>query len=269
MTRSRMASADSLLATRDRYLGPCLLSPFADDMAHRLSRLSVGPLLETVADTGLLTQAIASSVSAGLGIIATDPSDVLVTYAAGKPGTTRVNWQIADPCALPFPAATFGIVACQFGIMALANRVQAFREARRVMKPGARFVFNVPAHFRHNPVAARVQQSMEELFPADPPTYLAMVWHGYAENEMVDDELTVAGFTDAIYTTVDLPYAAESAHVAAKGYCLGTPLRQAIEARVDGDCDGVIESVAAALKRRFGAGPIDSTMRAHVISAAG
>ncbi|WP_428484091.1 class I SAM-dependent methyltransferase [Rhodopila sp.] len=264
-----MVPADSLPAIRDRYLGPSLLSPFADDMARRLSRLSVGPLLETAADTGLLTQAIASSVSAGLTIIATDPSTSMVDYASDKPGTARVIWQTAEPCALPFEAGTFGIVACQFGVMALTDRVQGFREARRVMKQGARFVFNVPATFRHNPVADCVQRAMGTLFPSDTPRYLSHVLHGYADNEVVDDELTVAGFTDAIYTTVDLPYAAAAARDAAVGYCLGTPLRAEIDARAGGDTDPVVASVTAALRRRFGAGPIASTMRAHVVSAAG
>lgn len=261
--------AEPWTAVRDRYLGPSVLGPFADDMAQRLSRLSLGPLLETAADTGLLTRAIASSVSAGLTIIATDPSDALVQYAAGKPGTARVIWQAADPCSLPFEAATFGIVACQFGVAALADRVQAFREARRVMKRSARFVFNVPAQLRHNPVAARVQQAMEQLFPDDPPGYLAKVLHGYAETEAIDDDLTLAGFTDAIYTVVDLPYAAASARDAAIGYCLGTPLRAEIEARSAGDAEPVVDAVAAALRRRFGTGGIHATMRAHVVSAAG
>jgi hypothetical protein len=56
---------------RDRYFAPPVLSPFADDMAHRLARLSIGPLLEISADTGVLTQAMASALSAGLTIIAT------------------------------------------------------------------------------------------------------------------------------------------------------------------------------------------------------
>ena len=111
----------SLLAIRDRYLAPSLLAPFADEMARRLSRLSIGPLLETSADTGVLTQAIASAVSAGLTIIATDPSAEMVEHASAKPGMARVTWQQADPRALPFPDATFGIVTCHFGVVAHAR----------------------------------------------------------------------------------------------------------------------------------------------------
>jgi SAM-dependent methyltransferase len=269
MTPSETAPDGSLVAIRERYLGPSLLSPFADDIAQRLSRLPVGPLLETMADIGLCTQAIASTVSAGLAIVATDPSEVLLRHARKRPGTSRVIWQIADPCALPFETATFGMVVCQFGVMALRDHVLAFREARRVMKPGGRFVFNLPAHIRHSPVAACIQQSMQELFPSNPPGYLVQVLHGYAENEVVDDDLTVAGFTDAVYTTVDLPFAASSAQETAIGYCMGTPLRLEIEARAAGDSEPTVQAVAAALQRHFGTGPIDTSMRAHVISASG
>jgi SAM-dependent methyltransferase len=260
---------ESFLAMRDRYFVPSLLAPFADDMARRLSRISMGPLLETSADTGILTQAIASAVSAGLTIIATDPDPDRVEHASRKPGMARITWQTADPRALPFPDATFGIVACHFGIASLSDRIKAFREARRVIKQGGRFVFSVPGYLRHNPVADCLQEALEDLFPVDPPAFLKHVLHGYADNEAVDDDLTVAGFTDAIYTTVELPFAAACARDVAMGYCLGTPLRLEIAARVPGEADIVIRAATAALERRFGTGPIATTMRAHVVSASG
>ena len=260
---------DSMLAIRDRYLAPSLLAPFADEMAHRLARSNMGPLLETCAGTGTLTQAIASALSAGMAIIATDTSADSVAYASTKPGVARVTWQQADPATLPFEHATFGIVACHFGVVTMPDRVQAYLEARRVIKPGGRFVFSVPAHIRHNVVADCLQDAMDDLFPADPPGFLGHVLHGYAEQEAIDDDLTEAGFTDAIYTVVDLPYEAASARDVAMGYCLGTDLRFEIEARVPDAAAGVVRGATAALERRFGTGPIKASMRAHIVSAAG
>ena len=57
--------------------------------------------------------------------------------------------------------------------------------------------------------------------------------------------------------------------VFAVGFCLGTDLRQEIEARAQGDVERIVDAVTAALEQRFGAGPIDTTMRAQFISAAG
>jgi SAM-dependent methyltransferase len=264
-----MITTGTTMAIRDRYLAPCLLTPFAEDMARRLSRISMGPLLEMAADCGTLTQAIAAAVSAGLTIIATDQNAEAVAYASAKPGMARIVWQHVGPAALPFHDATFGIVTCHFGIVSLPDRSIAFVEARRVMKPGGRFVFSVPAHLKHNPVADCLQDIMEDLFPADPPRFIGDILHGCADIEIIDDKLTEAGFTDAIYTSVDLPFAAASAHDVAIGYCLGTPLRLEIEARAPDDVEGVVTSVTASLERRFGKGPIEANMRAHIISSAG
>lgn len=269
MTLLSRISLNPMLTARDQAFAPCALSPFADDLARRLARLSMGPLLELVADTGVLTQAIGSALSAGLTIIATDPSADLVRHASGKPGMARVSWQQADPQSLPFHDATFGIVACQFGVVTMPDRIRAFREARRVLKRGGRFVFNVPGPLHHNPVADCLQTAMTEVFPGDPPRFIAQVLHGYTDNEAIDDDLTRAGFTDAIYTTVDRTFAAASTRDAAIGYCLGTPLHAEIEVRTFGDTEPALAAATHALAKRFGTGPIETTMRAHIISAAG
>ena len=267
--QTEASGEDSLVAVRERCFGPSLLMPFADDMARRLARLSTGPLLEVAADTGVLTQAMAASMSAGLVIVATDPCLSRVQRAAQKPGMARVTWQQADPRALPFGDAIFGIVTCHFAIAGMADRLQAFRETRRVLKPAGRFVFSVPGSIRHNPVAACLQAELEALFPDDPPGFISNDLHGYANTEAIDDDLTEAGFTDAIYTAVELPYAAASAGDAAVGYCLGTGLRTAIESRTNGNTAPVVEAVTQALSREFGDGPLQSKMRAQIISACG
>jgi SAM-dependent methyltransferase len=259
----------AIIGTRDRYLAPSMLAPFADEMARRLSRMSVGPLLEISADTGTLTQAIASAMSAGVTIIATDPSAEMVAHASMKPGMARVTWQQADPAALPFVNATFGIVTCLFGVTGMTDRGRAFQEARRVLRPGGRFVFSVPGHIRHNAVADCLQDAMEDLFPTDPPLFVEQTLHGYADQDAIDNDLTQAGFTDAIYTVVDSLYLAASAGDVAAGYCLGTPLGSEIEQRAPGTSELVIRGVVAALERRFGTGPIEAGMRALIISAAG
>jgi SAM-dependent methyltransferase len=265
----RMSASDAAVAARDRHLAPTLLAPFAGEMAHRLARISIGPVLETSADTGVLTQAIASALSAGMTIVATDPSAAMVAYASMKPGMVRITWQQADPAALPFPDATFGIVACHFGVVTMPDRAKAFLEARRVLKPVGRFVFSAPSHIRHNPAADCVQGVMDDLFSGDPPSFIGQVLHGYADQALIDDELTEAGFTEAVYAVVDLPYVAASASVVARGYCVGTALGTEIETRAPGCSEQVIGQVVAALERRFGTGPITTTMRAHIISAAG
>jgi SAM-dependent methyltransferase len=269
MTVLRRIPLNTTLAVRDLHFAPSVVSPFADDMARRLSRLSIGPLLEIVADTGVLTQAMASALSAGLTMIATDPDADRVEHASAKPGMARVTWQQADPRALPFEDGTFGIVVCHLGVAAMPDPVRAFQEARRVTKQGGRFVFSVLGSIHHNPVADCLQTALDEFFPGESPRFIADCLHGYADNEAIDADLTTAGFTDAIYTTIELPFSAVSAQDVATGYCLGTPLRSDLEARASGNIEPVLEAAAMALRKRFGPGAITTTMRAHTISAAG
>src|SRR6266567_1798489 len=63
--------------------------------------------------------------------------------AARQPNNRRIAWQQADALALPFAAETFDIVACQFGAMFFPDKVQGYKEARRVLRSGGRFLFNV------------------------------------------------------------------------------------------------------------------------------
>ena len=60
-------------------------------------------------------------------------------------------------------------MACQFGVMFFPDRVQGYREAHRVLKPGGRFFFNVWDHISKNEFADVVTQALAKLFPQDPP----------------------------------------------------------------------------------------------------
>jgi hypothetical protein len=149
----------------------------------------------------------------------------------------------------------------------MTDRIRAFQETRRVMKQGGRFVFSVLGPLQYNPVAACVQDALNAALPADPPHFLARRLHGYADHDTIDANLTTAGFTDAVYTTVELPFTAPSAGDVALAYCCGTPLRSELADRTHGDT--VVQAVTLALTNRFGDGAIRSTMRAHIVSAAG
>ncbi|HEX2944262.1 MAG TPA: methyltransferase domain-containing protein [Rhodopila sp.] len=250
----------------DRYLAPWLLSPFAKDLASRLARLKTGPLLEFAAGTGTLTRAIALAMPPGMTIVATDPEPPkLDTTSTGTP-LARVIWKRADPAALPFPDASFGIITCHFGIASMADRAPALREARRVMMPGGRFVFSVPGPLRHNPAAECVHMALAALYPDNTPTFLAQQMHGYADEDMIDNDLTAAGFTDAMYTTVDLPLEVPASDVSL-GYCLGTPLRRELNDDVPAKIGEALFKTAEALSIRFGSNVIETTMRATVVSA--
>ena len=57
-----------------------------------------------------------------------------------KEGAQNIRWNTADALHLPFPDSTFDAVTSGFGVRNFIDREQAFREQRRVLKPGGRVI---------------------------------------------------------------------------------------------------------------------------------
>ena len=92
---------------------------------------------------------------------------------------------------------------------------------------------------------------------------------GYGDLAVVARDLVQGGFTAPLHMhTVLSGSHAPSPRVAAQALCQGTPLRAEIEARDIGGLEAATAMAEAALACRFGTGPIDGRMQAHVITAA-
>jgi ubiquinone/menaquinone biosynthesis C-methylase UbiE len=87
---------------------------------------------------------MASCLPAAAHIVATDLNAPMLEEAAKQQaGDRRIEWRQADALALPFPAESFDVVVCQFGAMFFPEKVAAYKEARRVLRSGGHFMFNV------------------------------------------------------------------------------------------------------------------------------
>jgi ubiquinone/menaquinone biosynthesis C-methylase UbiE len=268
-----MAATDKLFAGSipeiyDRFLVPLIFESYARDLAARVAGVEPQDVLETAAGTGVLTRAIATRLPAQARIMATDLNQPMLDRASERQSHDgRIRWRQADALALPFEDQTFDVVACQFGVMFFPHKVQGYREARRVLKRGGHFFFNVWDRISENEFADVVTEALETLFPQDPPRFMARIPHGYHDVEMIRRELTAAGFMDISVETVDDTSSASSPRDPAIAYCQGTPLRNEIEARDAARLEDATKEAAQALASRFGSGPIEGRIRAHVIDA--
>ena len=264
MTKTDTVFAGSIPALYDKYLGPLIFQPYADDLAKRLSSLSTGRVLETAAGSGIVTRALLRSLPASVSVVATDLNQPMLDHAAAQTSFSNVSWQKVDAQVLPFPDRTFDAVVCQFGVMFFPDKQKAYREARRVLKAGGRFIFNAWDRIEDNEFADVVTTALTEIFPGDPPLFLARTPHGYHDKEVILDDLRSAGFADITVDTVTRRSVAASCRDPAIGYCQGTPLRNEIEAR---DASRLAEATEAATRRiseKFGKGPVDGKIQAHV-----
>ena len=131
---------------------------------------------------------------------------------------------------------------------------QRRREARRVLKPGGRFLFNVGDRIEENDFARVVTDAVATIFPNDPPRFLARTPHSYHDVEQIDAELRTAGLLAIEIVTLQDRSAARTAHDPAIAYCQGTLLRNEIEARDPSALENVTARVEAAIGKTFGEG---------------
>jgi ubiquinone/menaquinone biosynthesis C-methylase UbiE len=261
--------AGSIPENYDRYLVPLIFESFAQDMAQRVAALSPITVLETAAGSGVVTRALTPRLSPDAGYVVTDLNQPMLDYAATRQAAdSRITWRKADALALPFEDAAFDLVCCQFGVMFFPDRQSGYREARRVLKPGGYFLFNVWDRIEENVFANDVTNALAEVFPSDPPRFLARTPHGYHDPALIRSELEKAGFSSVVIETRAEQSRASSPRHPAIAYCQGTPLRNEIEARGAGTLEAATDYAASKIANRHGSGEVAAKIQAHVIVAA-
>jgi ubiquinone/menaquinone biosynthesis C-methylase UbiE len=266
MLNSDAAFTGSLPEVYDSNLGPLLFSPFAEDLAERASPLHATRILEIAAGTGVATSALAKRLPQA-EIWATDLNAAMVAVAEARRPLPGVHWSVADATSLPFDDVDFDLVACQFGVMFFPDRLQAFRETRRVLTPDGTFLFNVWDAIEHNDMPKIVSSTIKAAFPHDPPTFIERTPHGHGDPAPIVRDLRDAGFNRITYEVVTLRSRAESARHAAVGFCEGTPLRNEITARNAKPLAEIVDALTRELENEFGFGAIEGSLRAYVYTA--
>lgn len=268
MSESDKVFSGSIPEFYDTFLVPLIFEGYASDLARRVA--SVGPraVLETAAGSGVVTRALASLLEPDARYTVTDLNQPMLDHAASRQGSdARITWRQADALDLPFDDNTFDVVLCQFGAMFFPDRVAGYAEARRVLKPDGRFIFNVWDAIAANEFADVVTAAAARVFPDDPPRFLARTPHGYHEVDLIRADLAGAAYSEVQVETIELTSRALSPRDAAVAYCQGTPLRNEIESRDASLLEHVTDAAAEAIRERFGDGAVAGRIRGHVVTA--
>src|SRR5260221_11407704 len=267
MPESDKVFAGSIPTLYDTHLVPLIFEPYAADLARRLSSRRLSRVLEVAAGTGVVTRSMVSALPETVSIVATDLNQAMLDRAATV-GTKRpVEWRQADAMQLPFPDGAFDAMVCQFGVMFFPDKAKAFAEARRVLKPGGVFLFNVWDRIEENEFADTVTSALQTLFPQDPPRFMVRTPHGYHDHSVIRRDLAGGGFNvQARIETLAARSRAASPKIPAIAYCQGTPLRNEIEARGATRLGEATDFAAEAVAERFGRGAVDGKIQAHVIA---
>ena len=172
-------------------------------------------VLDVATGTGDLAFMQAAAVGPEGQIVAVDSCAAMLEVARRRQ-RGAVDFQEGDAMDLRFPDASFDVVTIGFGLRNVADRDQALREFRRVLRPGGRLMvldFSTPN--------SNTLKALHDLlyFGVAPKVGRAISWHRDAHHYMSDsirtwmsrDELSKrmmeAGFVDAHYISLSTGFA--------------------------------------------------------------
>ena len=250
----------------DRGLGPMIFVDYAADMARRATAGSPSRVLETAAGTGIVTRALRDQLPAKAHLTATDLNPPMLDVARAKfrPGE-EVEFQPADAMALPFGDGSFDTVVCQFGIMFYPDRNKSYREVRRVLAPGGRYLFSVWDAHRYNPFGRIAHEVVGRFFPTDPPGFYRVPFSCH-EIDPIKEALIEAGFADIEIAVVHREKVIPDSGAFARAMVHGNPLLEQITSR-GGDPDEVVYAILQSLRSEFGTDPGRMPLQAIMFSA--
>ena len=224
---------------------------------------SLTRVLEIATGTGVVTRRLAAALPEQVSIVATDLNQAMLNQAVALEFDRRVEWRQADAMHLPFEG-TFDAVVCQFGVMFFPDQAKAFSEARRVLRAGGVFIFNVWDRIEENEFADTVTKALEVISsPTDPPRFLARTppWllrsgdHRARSRSTAGSLASVPGGDGCRRAAVRTLPRSRRSHIA--GYTVAgrsrraTPSGSSTRPRI----------VADAIARRFGRGAVDGKIR--------
>jgi SAM-dependent methyltransferase len=142
-----------------------------------IAHLDLSPkttILELASGPGDVGLAVAAALRGEGTVILSDRARAMVDAAgraAAAAGLENVELRVLDAESLDLADACVDRVVCRFAYMLVADRAAAFRETRRVLRPGGRLAFAVWASAAQNEWATTLWDVLEGMtdLPPTPP----------------------------------------------------------------------------------------------------
>ena len=141
------------------------MAPVTESLLTAIEPKPTDVVLDLAAGTGDLAQELTGRVAK---VISTDLSPVMVE-AARRRRLEDVEHRVMDMQAIDLADGSVDAVVCRFGYMLAPDSALAFRETRRVLRPGGRLAFATWAPAQRNPWATAYGPILVERGLQEPP----------------------------------------------------------------------------------------------------
>lgn len=269
MKHAAVTSCDftgSIPAHYDQYLGPLFFEPYAIEVCDRIDRSSVNVALELASGTGRVTRHLRSVLPKTAKLIASDISEDMLAVAKEKLNAADIDWQYIDAQSLPFGDNRLDLVVCCFGYMFVPDKIKAFAEAHRVLRPGGMFIMTTWDNLEAIAASAVYRNIVKKYLTEPLPECYHLPFSMYDEEE-IKQLLQQAGFHKIKIEKVSKDAISLSAKEAAEGLTRGGPIYNEIMSRNPAWMDEIKVSVEKELAQKYGDAPMMAPMSAVITQA--
>jgi ubiquinone/menaquinone biosynthesis C-methylase UbiE len=256
----------SIPAHYDEFLGPMFFEPYAIEVSGRIDPSSVHVALELASGTGRVTHHLQKVLSPAAKLIASDISEDMLSVAKEKLNTKAIEWREIDAQELPFEDNSLDLVVCCFGYMFVPDKLKAFAEAYRVLRPGGMLLFTSWDKLEENYASNAYRTIVKKYLPAPLPASYSLPFSMSDEQE-IRQLLQQAGFSKITVEKVSKTAVSPTAREAAEGLTQGGAIYNELMSRNPAWVEEIKESLEINLKENFGEAPMEAPMRALISRA--
>jgi SAM-dependent methyltransferase len=252
----------------ERYIIPAFATTYEELVA--LAGLHSGErVLDVACSTGGVTRRAAQAVGAAGKVVGIDVNESMLSMArtvSQRHDGPPIEWHHSDAAALPFPAAAFDVVLCQYGLEFFADRAAGLREMARVLVPGGRLVLRVWRALERQPFYVALIEVLERHVRTGvaAPIRAAFTLADAAELRAL---VSGAGFW-AVHiriTTNPIRYPSPEEYVL--GYLSATPIARDVAAMDDTARTALLQEVTTALRAYVDDDGLAAPTESHVVVA--
>ena len=251
----------------DLYMGPLFFEPYAEDLVARIDRSKVQQALEIACGTGRVTRHLRNALAPAAMLTATDLNAGMLEVARQKVAWEHVQFQVADALELPFADNSFDLMVCQYGYMFVPDKLKAFSEAYRVLRPGGMLLFNTWDAIEHNPLSNTVSNVVSDYFPCTGAADFYAIPFSMNDREAMIQWLQGAGFNNINIERVTKTATSTHSSDGARGLIMGTPVFHTITGIDATAVENVIAVATEKIASIYGDNPCSSEMNAWVAQA--